>query len=136
MKTKQEVIQDAWGEHWETVKDKIKFKSWLDDDDIESEELLKWVNENCYLAHIPDRLWRPKKLQNLESNNGWTIINSEKDLPKNEDIIDFWVYEDEEIVSAQFMHESKRWYSDVDLSMRLYPTQYQPNVKPNLPIHK
>lgn len=85
------------------------------------------VNEETVLNFI-------NSIQGKE-NNGWIKIESEDDLPKDENIVEFWVYDDEEIVSAKFMYESKRWYHDVNLNLRLFPTHYQSIVKPKPPIY-
>lgn len=91
METKeQKALRLAWGEHWEKVKDKIIFGSWVDNDDIEDSELRIWVKENCETADIPDVIWRPKSLSGFESNNGWiSLENNEQIIPDEVDKLYF-----------------------------------------------
>ena len=137
--TKEEKIKEAWGVYFEHL----------------SEHATKHALENEGFCYVPactlglilrkygeewletnkDLKNRPKSLKGIETNNGWIKIESEDDLPKDENIVEFWVYDDEEIVSAKFMYESKRWYHDVNLNLRLFPTHYQPIFKPKPPIY-
>lgn len=94
MKTKQEVIQEAWGKYWDQVKDhvdengKLKYlHCWqIFGDGINS-------NRNFYDHELHDKLlnlkncewdmaYYPKSLEGIENNRGWTRIESESDLPK------------------------------------------------------
>lgn len=68
-------------------------------------------------------------------NRGWIKIESEADLPKDENSIEFWIIDDNEIIHAQFMHESKRWYHNENLNLRLFPSHYQLIQKPQPPIY-
>lgn len=81
--TKQEVIKNAYGEHWETVKDYVDENGWF--------ELKKVVGTfwetklELDIIESPRRV-RPKSLQGIENNNGWIKIESEADLPKDHEI--------------------------------------------------
>ncbi|MDV3768125.1 hypothetical protein CMU26_01025 [Elizabethkingia anophelis] len=72
---KQQAIKAAYGEHWDKVKDYVDEDGWCnaffgiaarDFDDTESKR----------------EVWRPKSLSGIETNNSWTRIESEEDMPK------------------------------------------------------
>lgn len=77
MKTKQQAIQEAYGEYWETVNEYVNSQGWCN---------AYWnLFENLNGITKPKSegtLWRPKSLQGMENNNGWIKIESEEDLPK------------------------------------------------------
>ena len=100
--TKEEVIQQAYGECWEQIKDYVDQDGWCNDG---GNRMFKEIFEgngkiNKYssitifhtyfnrLVNFKNKTghWRPKSLQGIENNNGWIKIESEEDLPK--EIID------------------------------------------------
>lgn len=79
---------------------------------------------------------RPISLRGIENNNGWIKIKSESDLPKDiEDDATFWVINDGEMEYALYMQDSQRWYDSVNLNLRIYPSHYQPIIKPEPPLY-
>lgn len=131
--TKEEKIKEAYGRFYKPEKYHFSVNGWVDLNEWPEYEVGKLIDEID--MEFREYSARPKYLQGIENNNGWTRIESEDDLPKDENIVEFWVYDDEEIVSAKFMYESKRWYHDVNLNLRLFPTHYQPIEKPKPPIY-
>ena len=83
MKTKEEVIKDTYGEYWEQVKDHVDENGWcktrkgIGFAQIQQSELHIEFKKDYNFSSYP---FRPKSLQNIESNNGWISINSEKDF--------------------------------------------------------
>jgi hypothetical protein len=76
--TKQEKIREAYGEHFEAVKDYVDENGWCD----LSIMPLKWKISEINDIDIEDFTWfRPKSLAGIEDNNGWIKIESEDDLP-------------------------------------------------------
>jgi len=82
--TKQEKIQEAYGEHYDMVKNHIDENGWIDTQTfsfsrkgIDFEQYKK--RSNTYLGFYN----RPKSLQGIENNNGWIKIESEEDLPES-----------------------------------------------------
>ena len=117
--TKQEKIQEAYGEHWETVKNHHQFDGWiygwvLFTIDIDWEEI-----------EVDGRIMRrPKSLQGIENNNGWIKIESEADLPNDEK--SYWVVNDEkEIFEMEYFPNYKAFTEEG-------VTHYQPINKPFL----
>jgi len=56
---------------------KHSFLGWEDRFDLDLEPEIGYNGESIGIER-----WRPKSLQNLETNNGWVRIESEEDLPK------------------------------------------------------
>jgi hypothetical protein len=136
---KQQAIQEAYGEHWETMKDYVDQNGWFIYDFYNKNKSNHYeiafdiVCENIDsigdfdLKHI-----RPKSLEGIENNNGWIRIESEQDLPK-EGTLEFKVGA---MVSNKF-HLSRGVYdyNEVNFSFQnKYITHYQIIPKPKLPI--
>ena len=88
--TKQELIKQAWGEALKGAY--CDENGWslmgyfLSEYKIEYDSVLN--NDVNY--------YRPKSLQGIENNNGWTKIENEDDLPKESGWYDFQVYPQKE----------------------------------------
>jgi len=127
--SKQDVIKSAYGEFWSNVNGYVDKNGWCS---IYYEDFgIRLFGSEAEFYNF--KAWRPKSLSGIENNRGWVKIESENDLPKED--IECWVLDDEEIVHAYFMYESKNWYSHIDLNLRLFPTHYQPIIKPKPPIY-
>jgi hypothetical protein len=138
--TKQEAIQKAYGKHWEIMKDNIDdngYYSWTDTKSFFSIDNLDFTTSKDGLKLIP------KSLQGIENNNGWIKIESEEDLPKNSDDIEFFVAFKENtsfIVSTRVFYKGK-FVNDYQINIQEYddlheqPTHYQPIIKPEPPIY-
>ena len=137
MKTKEEVIQIAYGEYWEQVKDYVDENGWcktrkgIGFAQIQQSELHIEFKKDYNFSSYP---FRPKSLQNIESNNGWISINSENDLPTIGTFYTILSF-DENIVEREFPHPkftlefNKEWWLK-------YVTHYQEKIMPNKPLHK
>lgn len=129
--TKQEAIQKAWGKNWETIKDKC--------DDNGFVPACVFLNPGRIKIDIRyvrrSKFIRPESLKGLNTNNGWTKIESESDLPKEE--------------GQYFVYSKVDWhpYFRIDiftgkLSNAVHHvtgkpifTHYQPIQKPQPPIY-
>jgi hypothetical protein len=72
MKTKEEIIQEAYGQYWDNIKDHVNMKHG-------SLDVHFWT---LYEIKIPfDRIGfgdrRPESLKGIHDNNGWTVLNAE-----------------------------------------------------------
>lgn len=94
MKTKVEVIQEAYGELWEEVKDCVDESGWCSKKETVNERELAWMR-NQYGA-----FWRPISLKGIEHNNWWVKVESEKDLPKEDSEVFF--VQDGRIINGYF----------------------------------
>ena len=81
---------------------------------------------------------RPKSLQGLENNRGWTRIESEEDLPK--EIGDYWVVWNGKIIVQHWLHNNPdNPYNDMIQNNQVFSwmqavTHYQPIEVPKPPI--
>jgi len=76
MKTKEEIIREAYGVNYNPHIDENGWfdMAYFDHVNITSEQFNEWSKKNANI--------RPKSLQGIETNNSWTKIESEADLPK------------------------------------------------------
>jgi len=86
--TKQEIIREAWGAHYESVRYNLDSNGWCrvysymesaPDIAYAYDLPVEFVMEEC--EHKLD-FFRPLELLGLEFNNGWTKIETEDDIPK------------------------------------------------------
>ncbi|MDV4010014.1 hypothetical protein CMT57_09255 [Elizabethkingia anophelis] len=76
--SKHEAIKAAYGEYWEKVKDCVRDCGVLIDP-LTSADVDQYISENKEnLEFIDTDIYRPKALNGIERNNGWTIIEDEK----------------------------------------------------------
>jgi len=89
--TKQEAIKQAYGEHWDSLKEHVNERGWLntyswlgDFGNTKVYHLLKGIPLECMDSYHREYCYRfrPKSLSGIEDNNGWIKIESEEDLPK------------------------------------------------------
>jgi hypothetical protein len=75
--TKQEKIREAWGEHFEAVKNHVDENGWIYTRNFIFYCGFEYDEKGFGATH---RI-RPKSLAGIENNNGWIKIESEEDLP-------------------------------------------------------
>lgn len=139
MKTKEEVIKEAWGDLY-SLGVGIDENGWLRGDYLENKtkDILK--TKDCievkrramhdlgfYDSSI--EIFRPKSLKSIENNNGWIRINSEEDLPKNGN---YWVIYNDDTISDcvkenELFEDDEYWLKNI--------THYQPINKPQPPLY-
>jgi len=134
--TKQEKIQESYGEYWEAVKDYVDENGFI----IMAISITRKVHlvferkvmyNSKSTSGIMEMCVRPICLENIENNNGWINIESEDDLPKEGG--QYLTYRENKIIINE-------WFYDNDLSWYLWKdcyliTHYQPIVKPQPPIY-
>ena len=137
--TKEEKIQEAYGEHWQYVKDHVDKNGWVNAyqwlggcGNTRIYHEMKDIELHCLDSYHRDYCYRfiPKSLQGIEENNGWIKIESEDDLPKCNSHQNYMVCENgipkDYPVSCQLLHEA---YKLVRL------THYQPITIAEKPIY-
>lgn len=80
--TKEEKIQEAYGDHWDNFIYEAKKCAWNNNG---------WISQ--LIAHAPEGIeldfdrytYRPKSLRGIEHNHGWRKIESDEDLPLHGD---------------------------------------------------
>lgn len=82
MKTKEEVIKEAWGVHYSSDIDENGYRTY---NDFQAIHLNQWFGdfwEKGFNEVLNIHWVRPKILKGIENNNGWIKIKSEDDLPE------------------------------------------------------
>jgi hypothetical protein len=78
--TKEGKIKEAYGEHWDLVKDYVERNGWITVSDLLHLKLPIAKIIDCDIEDV--RAYRPKSLRGIENNNGWTKIETKEDLPE------------------------------------------------------
>lgn len=80
--TKQEKIQEAYGENWELVKNNVNQNGWIKDREFDFKDFkpMEWQTTDHDDEWYDTR--RPISLKGIENNNDWIKIESVDDLPK------------------------------------------------------
>ncbi|MCW8311458.1 hypothetical protein K7A41_09505 [Sphingobacterium sp. InxBP1] len=128
MKSKQEVIQEAYGEHWPKVEKDIIQECYICLIN-ERSTLVPW-NGILMISHKTDNhLYMPASLKGIETNNGWTRIEGEADLPKVDgDYFVVWkVGDDVQVSAVSYDVDQPEYWHGV--------THYQAVIKPLPPIY-
>lgn len=135
--TKQEAIRQAWGNHWQHVKDYTNKSGWCidrghrlfsthgiydNDPDFDFDVEGDW-DDAIVLEY------RPKSLRGIEDNNGWIKIESEKDLPKETGLyhVYFKGFNSSEIAYYHYQTHAHTWLEKI--------AHYRPIIKPQPPIY-
>lgn len=121
--TKQEVIKQAYGEHWGKVKTRVDENGWCF---IYYEE----IGINIFGTEYEFKefsQWRPISLKGIETNNGWIKIESGNDIQDG----DYWMLEHDGTISPCFEIDQDSQKNN----LHKYYTHYQPIVKPLPPIY-
>lgn len=135
MKTKEDIIQEAWVAFGLNNINLIDIDGWLpckeleimsiyDEHDFEWKEVRNLISSDISWSH-----YRPKSLKGIENNNGWTKIFSEKDLPKDGHY--FVTYKNGNISDlpkeSSIVGDDYYWVENI--------THYQPIIKPEKPLY-
>ena len=133
LEAKQEAIKNAYGEHWEYLKNFINEEGvFIGDTDMISDKLFgEWAFIGLAKAINSEELIsgsRPKSLKGIENNNGWIRIESEADLPKEEGN-QYFVFIKGNIEIGFYFKGTHQ------LQWLMHVTHYQPIEKPKPPIY-
>lgn len=124
MKTKQEVIKEAYGNHWKTVSENINKNGWItaiDDEPI-------FVPSIGELEEHPKEFWfRPISLKGIENNNGWRKPKEYIEVVQNSPC---WVYTDYNHI---YTYETYISYFSICETQKI--THYKPIERPKPPIY-
>lgn len=88
--TKEEKIKESYKEHWDKLSTSLKEKvlsnnGWLDYKDGCDNN----ISFHCIEMEANHGKYRPASLRGIENNNGWFMIESENDLPSNDNVY-YW----------------------------------------------
>lgn len=128
--TKEEKIQEAYGEHWEKLKDYVDENGWLIYSKSRPITLVSYFDVNE--IEFDGFCSRLKSLQGIENNNGWVEFNKDSDIFL--DWFTAWVYSEDMILYATWNPNQEYWLgTDLDLVKNV--THYQPINKPLKPLY-
>jgi len=113
--TKEETIKNAYGEHWESLKEFVDDDGWCKKRIEHEERMLKKDIIDVQIVGHGQYFYRPKSLQGIETNNGWKKIESEADLPSLKD--ELIIFRDESGLTTT-------WQSDDILETPKYFMRY------------
>ena len=128
--TKEEKIAEAYGEHWETVKDYVNENGWcpaerygefitgLDNMEIGQKDVQSFKHPKATTFMI-----RPISLRGIETNNGWETIGTDKKIPGE----DVWLLDKHGNMRVSEFGEF--------IPLNHHYTHYQPIIKPQKPIY-
>lgn len=90
----REIVKKAYGEYWERVENEVtefgwyqtkNFREWRSFVDTADEKGRLLYNHIFSSKRVGEFSWiRPKSLEGFETNNGWTVLESENDLPTDD----------------------------------------------------
>ncbi|WP_313266529.1 hypothetical protein [Sphingobacterium sp.] len=127
MKSKQEVIQEAWViavgvERYESIKDELVLDGFLHFQPSSLKD-----TDTKIIDGLP--FYRPKSLAGIETNNNWIRIESDADLPKEDgDYFVVWkVGDDVQVSAVSYDVDQPEYWHGV--------THYQAVIKPLPPIY-
>lgn len=132
---KEEKIKEAYGEHYETVKNYIDDNGWCVLNVSQKEPINDFAHhEKTEWKPINERVcWRPKSLEGIENNNSWIKIESEDDLPEIGTYCHFIIKGFEEL-NNQGLFDGMFWDNKCAYISSVV-THYQPIDKPKSPIY-
>lgn len=126
--TKKELVKNAYEQFYEYVEKSVDENGW-----VKREEHSGFMRNHFYLGNnietkVVDKVeyWRPKTLEGIKNNNGWILIKSEADLPKES--YNYWIMQSDGLIQTLKEYEENKKYWNI------HPTHYQPITKPNLPL--
>ena len=138
LEAKKEAIKKAYGVYYETFKEEIDTNGWIglsrygfEEDWDKEEKFDKMTSDIFFEDSFEDemRFFRPKSLNGIDDNEGWTRIESKDYLPK-EDGLYFVFTKEKEVITAYYDNANRFWAIDWDNF-----THYKPIVKPKPPIY-
>lgn len=150
--TKAEKIKEAYGEYWDLffllLQDRIIFNNGNLDYFLLPKNIRDATEKICDIRshksifectktdEATPRFFRPKSLRGIENNNGWIKIESEENLPKQEN--NLWLLaNDGSLILGRYCMFSKTYktsFGDNFDSDGIIFTHYQNIEKPKLPM--
>lgn len=130
---KEKAIKAAYGEYWaglsnEQQKYALENNGWIDVKPSQYQmDMFTRIKFNRNKHSI-----RPSALNGIESNNSWTRIESEEDLPKDRNKEDLLIFTE----TGEILVASSKYLSDAEIRKYWIKTvsHWQKFVKPNPPI--
>ncbi|MES2796682.1 MAG: hypothetical protein V4683_11990 [Bacteroidota bacterium] len=128
--TKQEIIQEAYGEHWDEVKELIDENGW----DTVVKYSINYKTQDYKIRGHGMYITRPISLFGIENNNGWINIENQSDLPSTYTECHFELKNKDIQIGAYVNHKN----IFVGIDEQFIPseiTSYKPIANPQLRIY-
>lgn len=132
MKTKQEAIKAAYGEFWERLSPFQQEYALSENGTVQigyTEEQKKLFSDIRKIGLFNVKPTMPKSLSGIGTNNGWTRIESEEDIPKGNGFAGFLLATVDKVSSSVYNYKEVEFY----FKSGIY-THYQPIEVPKPPI--
>lgn len=127
--TKEEKIKEAWGEYYNEIEFYLTESGFMPY--VYDVRMIR--NENkIEFEHLPNNanLFRPKSLKGIENNNGWVKIESENDLPKENEQHYWTITENNPDIKERYFN---KFFNEYKGEGKV--THYQPIEKQKPPIY-
>lgn len=154
MTAKEKAIREAWGDKFEELKNYIDENGWCSLDYNRTYTItglpLDQKAVHISFRSVPEYWTRPKSLEGIENNNGWTVIQSDdwlKSVEIDKSTTQYYVHDPNEdyisiVVRVEIDNEvdylllSDFLYVTKSLTLcQIKATHYQPIIKPKPPIY-
>lgn len=126
--TKYEKIKEAYGECWDNLILNNQSNA-LSNNGYLPSGVFNYISCSIELEHT-DEYSRPKSLQGIEDNNGWIKIESEDDLPKENNEYYWTITENDKDIKERWFN---KFFNEYEGEGKV--THYQPIIKPKPPIY-
>lgn len=130
MKTKEDAIKKAYGKYWGSIKEYVRENGWLDRTYFNTQDCVRYeeLSSLGVFQHTHYSM-RPKSLEGIENNNGWSVIPSihDKEIEKGQ----YWVMYLNAFIEVAYYDGTMECYKFWKLNF----THYQPIEKPKPPIY-
>jgi hypothetical protein len=132
---KEDKIKEAYGEHWEKVKNYVDANGWLDAKSFYGDRHKGLAGLTMQISDRYDPKYcywkRPISLSGIENNNGWLQFRGNQPKESNW----YWIKTNSDMLIA-FWVNHKNVFIDMDNSIYFNAvTHYQPIEEPKPPIY-
>lgn len=149
MKTKDQIIKEAFGEHYSEFESIMDEDGWVMEIDFpytDAELMFKIETEEEYLGNCFEHVfrWRPEAIETLTSNNSWKetgyhsfrgIKLKECPLENGESYhIGFMNQLDGTFVYQGIKEYNKGFFNEDGYHLKPFPTHFQKIIKPEFPL--
>lgn len=123
--TKQEKIKEAYGNYADVAMELCDENGW-----ISKQHYYTYFPQDREEKMFASTMVRPKSLSGIENNNGWVKIESENDLPKENEQHYWTITENNPDIKERYFN---KFFNEYKGEGKV--THYQPIEKPQSPIY-
>lgn len=131
LKTKQQLIEEAWKDLWPKVKDRVDKDGYCNNSDGKFRFGDCWTIDPVEYKH--NNHFRPKALGEILHNNGW--INVEDELPT--ETAEYWIEKaNGRVIACWWNSINQKWMYRWNVDQTKQVVAWQPLNKPKTRLHK